>query len=159
MTQPIRGKVAQVLNKREIAINIGSNYKVTVGMYFDIMSPNETDIIDPDTKDTLGSIERPKVRVKITHVQEKLSVASTYKSELVNIGGTGNKSSVLLDAARALSSSALIPPNWIKKYETLEKTGETETPFDEEESRVKTGDLVVQVLEVNEKEEKGTSEE
>ena len=158
MTQPIRGKVARVLNKREIAINIGSDHGVTVDMYFDVMSAIETDIIDPDTGEVLGAIERPKVRVKITHTQEKLSVASTYKSELVNVGGTGTRASVILDAALSLSGTlAHMPPNWVEKYETLEKKGETETPLDEEESIVKTGDSVVQVFEVDE--EENTSEE
>ena len=157
MTQPIRGKVARVLNTREIAINVGSTHGVTVGMYFDVMDADEADIIDPDTKEVLGSIERPKAGVKITYVQEKLSVASTYKSEPVNVGGTGTKSSVILDAALSLSSLALMPPNWVKKYETLEKTEEAPTPFDEKDSKVKTGDPVVQVFEVDEAEQKDTN--
>ena len=37
MTKPIRGKVARVLNTREIAINVGTANGVTVGMYFDVM--------------------------------------------------------------------------------------------------------------------------
>ena len=153
MTQPIRGKVARVLNRREIAINIGYTHGVAVGMYFDVMNANETDITDPDTEEVLGSIERPIIRVKITHVQERLSVASTYKSERVNVGGTGTRYSSILDTALMLDTS----PKWVKKYETLEETEETETPFDEEESRVKTGDSVVQVFEVDEEED--TSEE
>ena len=159
MTQLIRGKVARVLNKREIAINIGSDHGVTVGMYFDVLSANETDIIDPDTKKVLGSIERPKVRVKITHIQEKLSVATTYKSKLVKIGGSSSRASVILDTALSLSSLYNTPARTIKKYETLEKKGETETPLDEEKSIVKTGDTVVQVFEVDEKEEEDTGEE
>ena len=160
MTKPIRGKVARILNRREIALNIGSNHGVTVGMYFDVMRNNETDIIDPDTKKVLGSIERPIVRVKINHVQEKLSVASTYKSELVNVGGTGTRSSSIFDAAMMLGTP-LFPrgPEWVKEYETLEETDETTEPFDEEESKVKTGDPVVQVFEEDEEEEEGTSEE
>ena len=153
MTQPIRGKVAQLLNRREIAINRGYTHGVAVGMYFDVMNANETDIIDPDTKDVLGSIERPIIRVKITHVQERLSVASTYKSERVNVGGTGTRPASILDAALMLDTS----PKWVEKYETLEKKGETETPLDEEDSKVKTGDSVVQVFEVDEEED--TSEE
>ena len=157
MTQLIRGKVARVLNKREIAINIGSNHGVTVGMYFDVMSAIETDIIDPDTGKVLGTIERPKIRLKITHTQEKLSVASTYKSRLVNVGGTSARSSLILDAA--LNFGGSLPPKWVKKYETFEDTRETEAPLDEEDSKVKTGDLVVQVFDVDEAEDKDIGEE
>ena len=70
MTKPIRGKVARVLNTREIAINVGVEDGVTVGMYFDVMDLQYEDIRDPDTDEVLGSIERPKVRVKVIHVQE-----------------------------------------------------------------------------------------
>ena len=78
MVKPIRGKVARVLNKHEIAINVGTAHGVAVGMYFDVIDANELDIKDPDTGEVLGSIERGKIRVKITYVQEKLSVAAAH---------------------------------------------------------------------------------
>ena len=49
MTKPIRGKVARVLNKHEIAINLGTAKGVTVGMYFDVLDAHYEDIKDPDT--------------------------------------------------------------------------------------------------------------
>ncbi len=160
MTQPIRGKVARVLNAREIAINIGTAHGVKIGMYFDVVDPNDQDIPDPDTGEVLGSIDRPKVRVKITRVEEKLSVASTYKSTRVNIGGIGSKSTAILDAALGFDrlGKTLMPPNWVTKYETLEKTKETPEPFDEKDCKVKTGDPVVQVLDIDEPEQKDPNE-
>ena len=83
MITPIRGKVAHILNTREIAINVGTENGVTVGMYFDVMDAHYENITDPDTNEVLGSLERPKVRVKIIHVQEKLSLATTYRKERV----------------------------------------------------------------------------
>ena len=156
MTQPIRGKVAQVLNPREIAINKGSSDGVDVGMYFDVMDPHEQDIKDPDTGKVLGSIERPRIRLKITHVQDKLSVASTYQSKRVNLGGL----SVNLYPTLGFGpiARALMPPNWVTKYETLEKTGETPASFGEKDSKVKTGDPVVQVLEIDEAEQENANE-
>ncbi len=156
MTQPIRGTVARVLNTREIAINLGTEHGITIGMYFDVMDAEESDIIDPNTKEMLGSIERPKIRMKITHIEEKLSVASTYKSECVNVGGTGTKYSAVLKDALNNTSLPLTPPRWVKKYETLEKTEETPTPLDEKDSKVKTGDPVVQVFEADETEQEDT---
>ena len=105
MTQPIRGKVAQVLNNREIAINLGTAKGVTIGMHFDVVDANGQNIKDPDTGEVLGSIEHSKARVKITRVQEKLSVATTYRSEKVNVGGT-RPAITLGPFARAL-----MPPN------------------------------------------------
>ena len=156
MTQPIRGKVARVLNEREIAINKGSSDGVDVGMYFDVMDAGELDIVDPDTEEVLGSIERPKVRVKVTHVQTKLSVASTYRSKQVNLGGSG----VILDPALGFGpiARALMPPNWVKKYETLEKTNKTQASLEEKDSKVKTGDPIVQVIEKDEAEQENPAE-
>lgn len=137
----IRSKVARVLNSREIVIAAGAKQGVSEGMYFDVMDPKGEDIRDPDTGEVLGSIERPKVRVKVTQVQDRLSVASTYKKEKVNIGGQGHGM-----AAFSLAQ-ALMPPKYVTKYETL-KTGEkTWEDLDEEKSYVKSGDPVVQVVE------------
>lgn len=141
MKELIRSKVARVLNSREIVIAAGSTQGVVEGMYFDVMDPKGEDVRDPDTGEVLGSIERPKVRVKVTQVQERLSVASTYKKEKVNIGGTGY-------AMGAFGlAQALMPPKYVTKYETLKTDEKTWEDLDEEESYVKSGDPVVQVAE------------
>ena len=44
------------------------------------------------------------------------------------------------------------------KYETLHKTGKTPEFLNEEDSTVKTGDPVVQVLEIDEPEQENTNE-
>lgn len=143
MMEPIRGKVARVLNTREIAINVGTSQGVTLGMRFDVMDTNEMDITDPDTGKVLGSLERPKVRVEIIHVQEDLSVAQTPETK-VNLGGTGISA---MDTFGPFARS-LMPPNWVTRYETLKKTETNpKEELDEEDSRVKIGDPIVQVLE------------
>lgn len=141
MTKPIRGKVARVLNTREIAINVGVEDGVTVGMYFDVMDLQYEDIRDPDTDEVLGTIERPKVSVKTIHVQEKLSLATTYRTEQVNTGGD-----LIFLGPFARS---LMPPNWVTRYETLSKIEENRAVLDEEDSYVKVGDPVVQVIKKN----------
>lgn len=139
MSEPIRGKVARVLNSREIALTVGSSDGVVVGMFFDVMDPKGEDITDPDTGDILGSVERPKVRVQITKVQELLSVASTYRKTKKNIGGH------ITDLGSL--SRVLMPPKWVTKYETLKTEEKTWEDLDEEQSYVKIGDPVVQVIE------------
>lgn len=127
MSTLIRGKVARVLNEREVAINVGSAKGVVVGMYFDVIEDEE--IRDPDTREVLGSIDRPKVGLQVTHVQEKLSVAITR-------------------------TWSLKLPKWITEYETLKKEW---TGIDENDSRVKVGDPVVQVIEERVEQEKANS--
>ncbi len=141
VTSPIRGKVARVLNSRELALNIGAKDGVHIDMKFDVLDPKGEDIIDPDTEEVLGSLERPKVRVIIVRAQERLSVARTYKQKLVNVGGTGPALGVF-DFGRSL-----LPPKYVKRYETLKTRESTWEDLDEEESFVKPGDPVVQVLE------------
>lgn len=145
--QLIRGKVARILTSREVAINRGRKDGVQEGMYFDILDPISEDIKDPDTEEVLGSISRPKVRVKVTRVEEKLCLASTYKSRRINVGGTGQTFAFPSGFAKAL-----LPPEWVVKHETLKTQEKTWESLDEKESYVKTGDPVVQVKPVEEEE-------
>ena len=135
-TELIRGKVAKILNLRDVALNIGQKQGVELGMLFDILSTKGLDIEDPDTGEDLGSIELPKARVKISRVYDKVSVATTYRTERVNVGGVG-------------LNALFQPPKWETRYETLkikesfERSGED---LDEHDSYVARGDVVVQVL-------------
>jgi len=141
MNDLIRAKVARILNSREIAITAGEEQGVKIGMYFNVMDPNGEDITDPDTGEILGSIERPKVRIKVTQVHEKLSVASTYKKKEINVGGVGSDFATGVGAL----SRALMPPKYVTKYETLKTEEKTWEDLSEQESYVKTGDPVVEV--------------
>ena len=112
---------------------------VEVGMYFDVLDPKGEDVKDPDSGEVLGSLDRPKVRVKVTKVQERLSVASTYKTYEVNVGGSGGALSFGL-------SNLLLPPQYVTRQETLKTSEKTWEDLDEKESYVKTGDPVVQII-------------
>jgi hypothetical protein len=137
-TKPMRGKVARILNTRELVINLGDEQGVAVGMRFDVLDQKEEDIKDPDTNEVLGSIERPKVRVKVTNVLDRMCIASTYKKTEVNIGGRG--------IGIGDFSRILMPPKLITKYQTLKTEEKTWEDLSEAESYVKIGDPVVQVI-------------
>ena len=141
-SEPIRGKVAHILNSRELALNIGSEHGVELDMRFDVLDAASENIRDPDTDAVIGSVYRPKVRVRILQVQEKISVASTYRSKSVNIGGSGTS----LKAWADLFS----PPKWVREYETLRTNESTWENLDEKDSYVATGDPVLQILNVEE---------
>mgnify|MGYP001001434981 CR=1 FL=1 len=138
----IRGQVARILNSRELVINRGSEHGVKHEMLFDVLNPGGEDIIDPETKETLGSIELAKIRLKIVSVQPKLSVASTYQTYDVNVGGSGGFSfaSHFLDDLK--------PPKYVTKVQTFRTNEVTPQQIRENESFVKTGDPVVQVVKV-----------
>ena len=66
-------------------------------MIFKILSPTGSAIKDPDTGEVLGSVELTKTRVKVTEVQDRVCVASTYHTYRINVGGSGSGlASVLL---------------------------------------------------------------
>ena len=135
MTSPIRGKVARVLNSREVALNKGSNDGVAVGMIFKILSPTGSAIKDPDTGEVLGSVELTKTRVKVTEVQDRVCVASTYHTYRINLGGSGSGLAGLFE-----------PPKWETRIETLKTDEATLEELDEKDAYVKTGDPVAQDL-------------
>ena len=135
--EPIRGKVARVLNSREVALNKGSNDGITIGMIFKILRPTGSAIEDPDTGEMLGSVESTKTRVKVTAVQDRVSVASTYHTYRINVGGRGG----------GLTFGSLFePPKWETRIETLKTDEATLEELDEKDAYVKTGDPVVQDL-------------
>ena len=136
---PIRGKVAQVLNSREVALNKGQLDGVEVGMVFRIMSLKGSEITDPDSGDLLGSVELEKSRVKVAVVYERVSVAETYRTRKVNVGGSG--------LGGAKFADLFAPPKWETRVETFEIDEDTKVELDEEETYVKRGDPVIQHIE------------
>ena len=144
-TELIRGKVARILSTREVALNIGKEHGIEPGMLFEILYAAGMVIEDPDTGEALGSVDVPKVRVKVTRVYDKWSVASTYRTKAVNVGGVGLDTS----SYQTLTAKLFQPPKWERRYETLRTRGSFEhsaQDLDEEDSYVTIGDAVVQVL-------------
>ena len=75
----IEGKIAKILNTRELVINRGSNDGVATDMEFAVMEPRLS-IIDPETQECLGELKREKVRVRVFETYPKFSLARTYET-------------------------------------------------------------------------------
>ena len=135
--KPVRGKVARVLNEREVAINRGSNDGVEIGMKFNILDPESQEVRDPDTGELLGYVERPKAPVKVTMVYDKLAVATTFRFRRVNVGGNG------------IGIGGFNPPLWKNRYETIRENGAKPKAKGRAEfsKRVSIGDPIVQIIE------------
>ena len=134
--EPIHGKVARVLNSREVAVNKGSDAGVKIGMIFKILSTKGSEIKDPDTGEPLGSVDLAKTSVKVTAVKPRIAVATTYRRHRVNVGGSG------LGLTRLFE-----PPKWETRFETLRIDEAAIEELNEEDAIVHTGDPVVQDLE------------
>ena len=132
-SKPIQGKVAKIFNSREVALNVGKEQGVESGMLFEILSSDGQEILDPDSGEVLESIHVPKIRVKVSRVHDKTSVASTYRTKRVIVG----------------KPKLFQSPNWERRYETIKINGVFEAAtedLEEKDSYVVTGDLVVQIV-------------
>ena len=135
----IEGKVARVLNTRELVINRGSEHGVEKGMVFEVLDTTGSEIRDPDTGDVLGSVYRAKVRVRVTIVEPLLCVARTFRTRQKNVGGSGGSLSAILGARIEA------PPRWVTEYETFKAEEAAWENLPESQSYVKVGDPVREV--------------
>lgn len=139
----LRGKVARILNSRELAINVGSDQGVTEGMVFNILDPTGEDIKDPDTGRILGSLRRTKLQVRVVSALPKFAVAMTFKNNTSGIGPAGQTiarrkriGTDFAELARFLSFQ-----QEVVTQETLRKPEGAYDPLSEKDSYVKVGDI------------------
>jgi len=127
------GKVAKIINARELGINLGFAKGVEEGMAFAVLADTPLRVDDPDTGEFLGEVDREKVRVKATEVFERFSICRTYE--------TYESPSLLGPFPGALSS--LVGTRQVKTLKI--EDSELPPPLSEEESYVKVGDRVRQI--------------
>lgn len=132
----ITAKVVEIIDNRTLAINAGRDSGVKIGMIFQILKDNGKEIKDPETGEILGRVKLPKIKVKITHADQKFSIGETYKYTEINKGGLNPLASV---------SSVLSPPKYVKKYETFEIDDDYKEEIDKEKSKIQIGDLAEQL--------------
>ena len=86
----VEGKVAKILGNNEIVINRGRNEGVRAGMMFEVFAPEGEEVWDPDTGETLGTVEDVKAQAEVIDVKERLAVARLHNAKspfgAVNIG-------------------------------------------------------------------------
>lgn len=78
MAELLKGRVAKFLSRSKIVINLGSEHGVKEGMEFIIYDEGPL-IMDPETGRALENLEIIKGRVKITNVQQKISIGESFK--------------------------------------------------------------------------------
>lgn len=135
----IEGKVAQVLNSRELVINIGRDNGVALNMRFAVLASRPLEIRDPDSNEVIGEIDREKVRVEVSEVQDSFSICRTYQ--------------IRRAAARGFSPFGGLLEQWTPAHDvpiTLKaEDSALPAPLSEGESYVKRGDRVKQLLPEN----------
>lgn len=129
----ITGKVAEVISDREVILNKGSADGVREGMYFKILDPNAFNVVDPDTNEVLGGLKRVKVALVAKQVAERLTLATTFRTTTVNIGG--NLNTGFESVARSLTA-----PRYVERVERLRYDPNAARPISEKDSIVAKGD-------------------
>jgi hypothetical protein len=130
----IEALVAGILTDRELVLNKGSADGIEVGMRFAVLAEEGVNITDPVTGEPLGDVERPKTMVKVSQVQEKLSVAATYRTKTVGGGALVFPSLSLFSTPRTIE----------ERLRADERT--YARPLKPEEAIVQAGDKAVQVI-------------
>lgn len=74
MSNQLKCKVADIIDDYKLVLNVGTKHNVEKGFRFSIFSISESDIIDPDTNESLGKLETPLGTGKVIHVQEKICI-------------------------------------------------------------------------------------
>ena len=131
----IDGKIAKVLNTRELVINRGSEHGVAPDMEFAVMEP-QFGILDPDTHESLGYMEREKIRVRVFETYPKFSLARTYETYTAHIPSAYEQAEL---ASRGRTVTR------VRKLLT-ESSGQNASTIGQEGSTVKVGDPVVQIV-------------
>jgi len=151
--EPLVGLVAQILNARELVINIGAEAGVTEGMKFAVMSKAATKITDPETDELLDEIDREKVRVRASEVRPKITICKTYVVRTIpgRPGYSGFSGFSATDALMNITKQleVLHKPEPERKILDTLRADERDLPppLSEAESYVKRGDRVIQVIE------------
>ncbi len=132
----IEGRVAAILTRRELVLNVGTADGVSKGMKFAVLNEHGLEIVDPQTGEPLGSVALPKVILEIARVDDHLSIGRTYRKTTVNVGG-------ILPGV----SNIFQPTRWVEDYESLRLADKPSAEaVSEDESYVKIGDIARQVI-------------
>jgi len=137
-SKPSEGKVAAILNARELVISIGSAQGVGLGMRFKVLAETPVEVTDPDTGKSLGVIDREKVRVQAVQVQEHLAVCKTYQTYRIGshsylgsmLGQLGEAPRTVVETLKA--DEASFPPP-LSEAESYVKLGDRVVPLDADE--------------------------
>ena len=77
----IQTKIARILSPTQVVLAAGLDQGVEEGMEFIIYELTEP-IEDPETKESLGQLELHKGRVRVVHVQDKISTTRTKSRQV-----------------------------------------------------------------------------
>lgn len=135
LVEPIRGKVIRITGPNSLIINAGEEHGVSKGMRFVVFEEGD-EILDPETRESLGKIEFIKAEVEVKSTHPKFSVVVSPKRTVSTLDLSG-----LVNLAYAIGKYTTV------EQEPLPVDPEDISPVPEpKEKKIKIGDPVRQIV-------------
>ena len=99
----IEGQVARIIDESALIINRGAKDGVTQGMRFAVFVEVE-DVVDPETKKSLGRWELVKGQILAGHVQEGMAICSAVPKAQAAADPTYTLSASMIEASLGAGS-------------------------------------------------------
>lgn len=131
-------KIAKIISTKQIVVNAGSKDGLKEGDTLEIIDKFGTDpVIDPDTGESLGTLDIPKGTVTVSRVYPRMAIAET-PVEHISPYNSILKGSSALAAARALGADQTFQSDL--NVDPTQITGGLPEPTDQE---IHVGDEVI----------------
>ncbi len=78
----MEGKVVKLVDNDKLAINIGSQDGIKKNDIFIIFEKQE-EIFDPDTQESLGNLEVPKLKMQVFNIQDKITLLESSETKII----------------------------------------------------------------------------
>jgi len=98
MAEVLEGKIAKILDERNVIITLGMQHSVKEGMRFVVFAQGEM-VTDPDTGESLGAWEIVKGYIAAAHVQEQMTICAPSAPPGEETAPTADPSTKTLSAA------------------------------------------------------------
>ncbi len=99
-------KVVKIIDSYSIVINVGSDKDFKLGDELEIFEKGEV-VIDPDTGESLGTLDYIKARVKITTILPKMSICKDIRQVNNMAKALANFSTFNIKEAQTLNVDSL----------------------------------------------------
>jgi hypothetical protein len=132
----IEGKVIKIIDTYKLAINKGKKDGIKENDRFIILEKGE-ELLDPDTNESLGYLEIPKLKMKVIHIQEKISI---LESDEIDISFEEKIKKIRKNSENIMRISFLYPFSEPKEEEIIEKIPHRKL-ISINERKIKIGDI------------------
>lgn len=78
----VEAKVVKIVDDFKLAINKGSDDGITKNDIFIIFEKGE-ELFDPDTNQSLGFLEIPKLKMRVFNIQDKLTLLESMETQTI----------------------------------------------------------------------------